>query len=57
MSSVLKQMQSYVNNHHKQVRIWKISNMLGRLGQFSCKGTEFIGQKQGTACGRNIIHQ
>lgn len=31
--------------------------MVGRLGQFSCKGADFIGQKQGRACDRNMIHQ
>ena len=42
MSSSLKPMHSYVNNHHKQVNTRKISIMLGKLGQFWCKGTAFI---------------
>lgn len=51
MSSTLKQMQSDVNNPHKQINIGKISNMLRKLGQFWCKGTD-IRKQQGMACGR-----
>lgn len=46
------QMHSYVNNHHKQVNIGKISNMIGKLRQFWCKGTDFTGKQQGIAGGR-----
>lgn len=45
-------MHSYVNKHRKQVNIEELSDMLGKLGQFWCRGTDFIGKQQGMACGR-----
>lgn len=52
MLSFLKLRHSYVNNHCIQLNIGKISNMLGKLGQFWCKGTNSTGKQQGMACGR-----